>query len=85
MQSLVLSKWASTSSSGFPGNSSLKCDQFKCTTCCPCACGVHWTGGCGACGAVGGGGTGVFHVCNPCSAISFLILVTPCCIIFYSI
>ena len=53
------SKYASASSSGFPENSGLKFDQFKCINGCPCgACGI--CGACGtfsACGAYGGCGT----------------------------
>ena len=34
-QSLLWSRWASAYSAGFPQNSGLKWDQFKCTICCP--------------------------------------------------
>ena len=33
IQSFVMSRCASTSSSGFPENSGLKCDQFNCGIC----------------------------------------------------
>ena len=68
------SRRASASSSGFPENYDLKCDQlFKCTICC--------AGHCGACGtagsAVGGGGLGAETSCGcgPGSAISYLYSV----------
>ena len=34
IQLFVLNKCISASSSGFPANSGLKCDQFNCGTCC---------------------------------------------------
>ena len=81
IQLLVWSKWASASSSSFPENSGLKCDQFKCTNCCAwCACCV----GCYACGAGcctccagcgwagGGGGAGISGTCSLASAILYL-------------
>ena len=46
IQSFVLSKCASTSSSGFPENSGMRCDQFNCGTC-----------GAGYCSAWGSWGT----------------------------
>ena len=48
IQSLVLNKWTSTSSSGLPEYSGLKCNQFICIWAC-------WPG-CGCCGMGGGGG-----------------------------
>ena len=65
IQSFVLSRCASASSSGFPENSVLKCDQFNCgkgTGCIGGAWGMGgylgWAGGWGACGAGGVGGAG---------------------------
>ena len=60
IQLLVLSKWTSASSSGFPENFGLKCYQFKWTICCACCAGcvsccpycVGCAGCCGACGGV---------------------------------
>ena len=65
IQSLVQSRCAFVSSSGFPENSGLKWDQFKCTTCCP--------GCCGACSAAGsaGGGEGLLE------HFEVLVLVLP--------
>ena len=64
----LLNKWASASSSGFPENSGLKCDQYKCTTCCAsadcCACCE------GCCWAVGG--AGIYGTCGPASVILYL-------------
>ena len=48
IQSLILIKCASASSSGFPENSGLRCDQFNCA--------MSFTGcagGCGTCSACG--------------------------------
>ena len=45
-----MSRCASASSSGFPENSGLKFNQFKCTTCCCssfCGCGWGCSWGCG--------------------------------------
>ena len=71
IQSLVLSKWASGSSSGFPENSGLKCDQFKCTNCYPC-----FAGCCACCAgsswAGGSEGAGISGACGPASAILYL-------------
>ena len=50
VQSWVLRRCASTSSSGFPANSGLKWDQFNCGT------GSGWTGYEGRTGCVGGAG-----------------------------
>ena len=61
IQSLVLSKCASASSSGFPENSGLKCDQFNCGICSAGCCSAGATGGAGASGA-----------CDPTSALSYL-------------
>ena len=62
IQLLVLSKWASASSSCFPGNSGLKYDQFKC--------GIHRCTGCwGVWGAEGAGISGAY---SPASAIFYL-------------
>ena len=77
IKSLVLSKWASASSSDFPENSGLKCNQFKYTICCPCwlGCGVGCAGCCGAYGTGwvgGGGGPGIFGACGPASAMVYL-------------
>ena len=56
IHSLVLSKWASASSSGFPENSGLKCDQFNCSICCACCV--------GCCGTGGGGGAATADACG---------------------
>ena len=53
IQSFILSKCASASSSGFPENSALKCDQFNCGMCC-IGCTVCG-GACSTCGAWGAG------------------------------
>ena len=45
IQSLVWSRCASASSSGFPENSGLKWDQFKCPICCAVCCGACSTAG----------------------------------------
>ena len=57
-----------------PENCGLKCDQFKCTMCCPCC--VHLAGCCTSC--VGSslswrdGGAGIFGACGPPPAIFYL-------------
>ena len=77
IQSLLLGRWASASSSGFPENSGLKWDQFKCTICLPCFAGGV---GCSCCccwacclahAGAEGGGSGAGTLCT-CSAISYL-------------
>ena len=78
-QIIHLRRCASASSSGFPANSGLKCNQFNCGTragCIGCAWGIGgctgWVGGWGAhgpCEAWGGGGAG-----GPISAILNYIL-----------
>ena len=74
VQSLVWSKWASESSSGFPEISGLKCDQFKCTIYCPCCVGCMVC--CVCCAGSGwageGGGAGISGACCPASAILYL-------------
>ena len=80
IQSLVLSKWASASSSGFPENSGLKCDQFNCTNCCPCCAGcmgcctccVDCVGCCTCC--VGAGWAGGVEVLE---YLVFVVLLLP--------
>ena len=85
IQSLVQSKWTSASS-GFPENSGLKCDQFKCTSCCVC-----WVGCAGYCTCFAGfgwaGGLGVLEylvlaVLPYLTYFSFILLHF---VIFYSI
>ena len=56
IQSFILSKCASASSLGFPGNSGLKCDQFNCGMCCA---GTGWSGSIG-------GWTGCTGFCGTC-------------------
>ena len=84
------SRCVSASSSGFPENSGLKWDQFKCTIGCAGCCGACSTAGCcGACstagccdtcgttwsaGVRGGLGAGTFCGYGPGSAISNLYL-----------
>ena len=95
IQSLVLSKWVSASSSHFPVNSGLQCGQFKFTTCCACcegccACFVGCVGFCtchAGCGwAEGGGGAVISDTCGP--ALPYFIcfnFTMPCYSIFYSV
>ena len=73
IQSLVQSRWASTSSSGFHENSGLKWDQCKCTTGYAGCCGTCSTAGSAA--SVGGLGARTFYSCGPGFAISYLYLV----------
>ena len=86
IQSLAQSRWASAYSSGFPENSGLKWDQFRCTTWC-----AGCTGCCGACGSGGsawsGGGLGVatFCGCSPGSALPQLFWTYFSHFIYYSI
>ena len=73
IQSLVWSRWASASSSGFPEISGLEWDQFKYTICCSCCA----DGACGAAGSAAGGGglgCGTSWGCGPGSAISYAYL-----------
>ena len=78
MQSFVLKRWASASSSGLPENSSLKYEQFNggwpgctctcagCTASCTC-----FTGGASCCSGGAGsmsGSTGGGHTGGSCSA-----------------
>ena len=71
---LVLSKWTSESSFGFPENSGLKCDQFNCGICCACYV--------GCCNAGGGRVTGTAGACGPAFAIFILYYVI---LLFYII
>ena len=43
IQSFILSRCVSASSSGFPANSGLKCDQFNCGTGPGCASDLYWS------------------------------------------
>ena len=77
IQSFILRRCASASSSGLPANFRLKCDQFNCGICCIGSAGIGWLGGigsctegafgAGACGAGGAGGAG--RACGLASAI----------------
>ena len=49
IQSLVLSKYVSASSLGFPENSGLKFDQFNCGMCCIGCTGTGWSGTAASC------------------------------------
>ena len=78
IQSFVLRRCASASSSGLPVNSGLKCDQFNCGICCIGYVGADtgsYTGciigacGAGACGAGDAGGA-----VNPVSTIVSYVL-----------
>ena len=69
IQSFILSRCASASSSGFPKNSGLKCDEFNCGMCC-----TSYAGCCGWGGWVVGG-AGTAGACGPASAIFILYYV----------
>ena len=82
IQSLLWSRCASPSPSGFPENSGLKWDQFKCTMCGTGCCGACGTAGCcGACstcdttgpagGTGGGGGGGAGTPCTGSAIFDF--------------
>ena len=90
IQLSVWSKWASTSSSGFPDKSGLKWDQFKHTTCCVCCpCLVDCAGCCTCCGGIWLSWRG-WRCWNIWCLQSFLchtwlILLLLYCVILYSI
>ena len=74
LQSFVLKRWASASSSGLPENSGLKYDQFNCG----CTGFGTWVRGAGGCTGfstwAGEGGDGSF-----CIGSAFCTASCPCC------
>ena len=85
IQSLVQSRCASASSSGFPENSGLKWDQFKCTICCSCCAGRAWCSWCcGACCPTCTGAGGGWRGWNTLHLLCHVLYVFIFYIIYYS-